>query len=137
MKVSNPVKVLVSAGGGLGVILALHQAQVIGATNTSADTNAPGVSATAKAHTSQLESAIGALTKQEQAVKNQLSQTSSELATKQQELAQATAAAIAAEQRAAGAAVSSGYSTATRSPAPAATTRASSASGSDDSGGDN
>ncbi|MDA8101945.1 MAG: hypothetical protein M0Z34_03155 [Nitrospiraceae bacterium] len=134
MKVSNPVKVLVSAGGGLGVILALHQAQVIGTTNTSADTNAPGVSATAKARTSQLESAISALTKQEQAIKTQLGQTSSELATKQQELAQASAAALAAQQRAAAAAVSS-YSTVTRAPAPAATTSASSAKG-DDSGGD-
>ncbi|MDA8102498.1 MAG: hypothetical protein M0Z34_05970 [Nitrospiraceae bacterium] len=136
MKVSNPVKVLVSAGGGLGVILALHQAQVIGATNTSADTNAPSVSATAKARTSQLESAISALTKQEQAVKNQLSQTSSELATKQQELAQASAAAIAAEQRAASTAISSSYTAVAKSPTPAATTRASSASGGDDSGGD-
>ena len=134
MKVSNPVKVLVSAGGGLGVILALHQAQVIGATNTSADTNTPSVSATAKARTSQLESTISALAKQEQAIKTQLSQTSSELTTKQQELAQASASAIAAQQRAAAAAVSS-YSTVTRAAAPAATTRASSATG-DDSGGD-
>ncbi len=143
MKISNPVKVLVTAGGGLGAILALHQAQGSLQSSNTSSVSSPDVTATAKARVTGLESAISSLSAQEKAVKNQLSLTASQLAQKQAELTAASNAALAAEAQAqaaaakatvAGVAQYSKSSSTLSSPTVAsATTKASASTGGDDS----
>lgn len=143
MKISKPVKVLVVAGGGLGSILALHQAQGSLQSSNTSSVSSPDVTVTAKARVTGLESAISSLSAQEMAVKEQLSLTASQLAQKQAELTAASNTALAAEAQAAataakttvgGVAEYSKTSSSLSSPiVPAATTKASASTGTGDS----
>lgn len=100
MKITNPIKVLVSLGGGLGAILALHQAQVTfnGSNTSSTKTYNPGTAVQSKAQG--LQKAISTLGTEETQIQQQLALTRSQLAQKQQELTQASQAALAAQQKA-------------------------------------